>query len=185
MKIIRDDPAVDNVTGFTGGSRVNSGMMFITLKSRGVRHETAQQVIDRLRGKLAKEPGASLFLVAVQDIRVGGRQANASYQYSLLSDDLSALREWEPKIRKALAALPQLADVNSDQQDNGAEMNSVYDRATMSRLGISVEETNSLLNNAFGQRQISTIYQPLNQYKVVMEVDPRYTRTLAHWIKCM
>ncbi|HFF0297115.1 TPA: multidrug efflux RND transporter permease subunit MdtC [Raoultella ornithinolytica] len=182
MQIIREDPAVDNVTGFTGGSRVNSGMMFITLKPRDQRHETAQQIIDRLRKKLAKEPGANLFLMAVQDIRVGGRQANASYQYTLLSDDLSALREWEPKIRKALAALPELAelaDVNSDQQDNGAEMDLIYDRDTMSRLGISVQDANNLLNNAFGQRQISTIYQPLNQYKVVMEVDPVYTQDVS------
>ena len=179
MKIIREDPAVDNVTGFTGGSRVNSGMMFITLKPRDQRHETAQQVIDRLRKKLANEPGANLFLMAVQDIRVGGRQSNASYQYTLLSDDLSALREWEPRIRKALAALPELADVNSDQQDNGAEMDLVYDRDTMSRLGISVQDANNLLNNAFGQRQISTIYQPLNQYKVVMEVDPAYTQDVS------
>ena len=179
MKIIREDPAVDNVTGFTGGSRVNSGMMFITLKPRGERHETAQQIIDRLRLKLAKEPGANLFLMAVQDIRVGGRQANASYQYTLLSDDLAALREWEPKIRKALAALPQLADVNSDSQNNGAEMALTYDRETMSRLGINVEAANSLLNNAFGQREVSTIYQPMNQYKVVMEVDPRYTQDIS------
>ncbi|MER0126996.1 multidrug efflux RND transporter permease subunit MdtC [Franconibacter daqui] len=179
MKIIRDDPAVDNVTGFTGGSRVNSGMMFITLTPRDERNESAQQVIDRLRKKLAKEPGASLFLMAVQDIRVGGRQANASYQYTLLSDDLAALREWEPKIRAALAKLPELADVNSDQQDNGAEMNLIYDRETMSRLGISVQDANSLLNNAFGQRQISTIYEALNQYKVVMEVDPRYTQDIS------
>ncbi|WP_336296174.1 multidrug efflux RND transporter permease subunit MdtC [Cronobacter dublinensis] len=179
MKIIRDDPAVDNVTGFTGGSRVNSGMMFISLKPLGERTESAQQVIDRLRKKLAKEPGASLFLMAVQDIRVGGRQSNASYQYTLLSDDLAALREWEPKIRQALSALPQLADVNSDQQDNGAEMSLVYDRDSMARLGISVQDANSLLNNAFGQRQISTIYQPLNQYKVVMEVDPRYTQDIS------
>ena len=178
MKIIRDDPAVDNVTGFTGGSRVNSGMMFITLTPRDERNESAQQVIDRLRKKLAKEPGASLFLMAVQDIRVGGRQANASYQYTLLSDDLAALREWEPKIRAAFAKLPELADVNSDQQDNGAEMNLIYDRETMSRLGISVQDANSLLNNAFGQRQISTIYEALNQYKVVMEVDPRYTQDI-------
>ncbi|EHK5681488.1 multidrug transporter subunit MdtC [Salmonella enterica] len=179
MKIIRDDPAVNNVTGFTGGSRVNSGMMFITLKPRGERKETAQQIIDRLRAKLAKEPGARLFLMAVQDIRVGGRQANASYQYTLLSDSLTALREWEPKIRKALSALSQLADVNSDQQDNGAEMNLIYDRDTMSRLGIDVQAANSLLNNAFGQRQISTIYQPMNQYKVVMEVDPRYSQDIS------
>jgi multidrug efflux pump len=179
MTIIHADPAVDNVTGFTGGSRVNSGMMFITLKPLSERNESAQQVIDRLRKKLMKEPGASLFLMAVQDIRVGGRQSNASYQYSLLSDDLSALREWEPKIRKALAALPELADVNSDQQDNGAEMDLVYDRDSMSRLGIDVSDANSLLNNAFGQRQISTIYQPLNQYKVVMEVDSRYTQDVS------
>ena len=179
MKIIREDPAVDNVTGFTGGSRVNSGMMFITLKPRDERHETAQQIIDRLRKKLAKEPGANLFLMAVQDIRVGGRQANASYQYTLLSDDLAALRKWEPKIRKTLAALPELADVNSDSQNNGAEMDLIYDRDTMSRLGISVQDANNLLNNAFGQRQISTIYQPLNQYKVVMQVDPVYTQDVS------
>ncbi|KIU36051.1 multidrug efflux RND transporter permease subunit MdtC [Atlantibacter hermannii] len=179
MKIIRDDPAVDNVTGFTGGSRVNSGMMFISLKPLGERKETSQQVIDRLRKKLAREPGASLFLMAVQDIRVGGRQSNASYQYTLLSDDLAALREWEPKIRKAFSTLPELVDVNSDQQDNGAEMSLIYDRETMSRLGISVQDANGLLNNAFGQRQISTIYQPLNQYKVVMQVDPRYTQDIS------
>ena len=167
MKIIREDPAVDNVTGFTGGSRVNSGMMFITLKPRGERPETAQQIIDRLRVKLAKEPGANLFLMAVQDIRVGGRQANASYQYTLLSDDLAALREWEPKIRKALAALPQLADVNSDSQNNGAEMALTYDRETMARLGINVEAANSLLNNAFGQREVSTIYQGLSAASTV------------------
>ncbi len=179
MKIVRDDPAVDNVTGFTGGSRVNSGMMFISLKPLSERKESAQQVIDRLRKSLAKEPGASLFLMAVQDIRVGGRQANASYQYTLLSDNLADLRTWEPKIRQALAKLPQLADVNSDSQDNGAEMDLEYDRETMARLGISVSDANNLLNNAFGQRQISTIYQPLNQYKVVMEVDPRYTQDIS------
>ncbi|GDX04599.1 multidrug efflux RND transporter permease subunit MdtC [Buttiauxella sp. A111] len=179
MKIVRDDPAVENVTGFTGGSRVNSGMMFISLKPLSERKETAQQVIDRLRKSLAKEPGASLFLMAVQDIRVGGRQANASYQYTLLSDNLADLRTWEPKIRQALAKLPQLADVNSDSQNNGAEMDLIYDRESMARLGISVEDANALLNNAFGQRQISTIYQPLNQYKVVMEVDSRYTQDIS------
>nr|WP_273693573.1 multidrug efflux RND transporter permease subunit MdtC [Buttiauxella sp. S19-1] len=179
MKIVRDDPAVENVTGFTGGSRVNSGMMFISLKPLSERKETAQQVIDRLRKSLAKEPGASLFLMAVQDIRVGGRQANASYQYTLLSDNLADLRTWEPKIRQALSKLPQLADVNSDSQNNGAEMDLLYDRDSMARLGISVQDANALLNNAFGQRQISTIYQPLNQYKVVMEVDPRYTQDIS------
>lgn len=179
MRIVREDPAVDNVTGFTGGSRTNSGSMFISLKPLSERHESAQQVIARLRGKLAKEPGASLFLMAVQDVRVGGRQANASYQYTLLADELSELRTWGPKILEALSALPQLADVNSDRQDKGAEMQLTYDRETMQRLGISVNDANALLNNAFGQRQISTIYQPLNQYKVVMEVAPAYTQDVS------
>ncbi|EMX8468129.1 multidrug efflux RND transporter permease subunit MdtC [Serratia ureilytica] len=179
MKIVREDPDVENVTGFTGGSRTNSGSMFISLKPLSVRSDDAQKVIARLRARLAKEPGASLFLMAVQDIRVGGRQANASYQYTLLADDLAALRDWEPKIRAALATLPELADVNSDQQDKGSEMDLVYDRETMARLGISVSDANNLLNNAFGQRQISTIYQPLNQYKVVMEVAPPYTQDVS------
>ncbi|TKI06696.1 multidrug efflux RND transporter permease subunit MdtC [Martelella alba] len=176
MLIVRDDPAVDNVTGYTGGSRTNSGSMFISLKPLGERKDSAQQVIDRLRLKLAKEPGASLYLMAVQDIRVGGRQANASYQYTLLADDLDSLREWEPKVRRALMALPQLADVSSDQQDKGSELDLVYDRDVLARLGLNVSDVNNLLNNAFGQRQISTLYTPLNQYKVVMEVAPPYTQ---------
>jgi len=179
MVIVKADPAVESVVGFTGGMRTNSGSMFISLKPLSERSENAQAVIARLRAKLAKEPGASLYLNAVQDLRAGGRESNASYQYSLLSDDLAALREWEPKIRQAFSALPQLADVNSDQQDKGSEMALIYDRESMSRLGIDVTEANALLNNAFGQRQISTIYQPLNQYKVVMEVDPRYTQDIS------
>ncbi|EHD20651.1 MULTISPECIES: multidrug efflux RND transporter permease subunit MdtC [Brenneria] len=179
MTLVRSDPAVDNVTGFTGGSRTNSGSMFITLKPLSQRDVSAQQVVGRLRATLAKEPGATLFLMPVQDIRIGGREANASYQYTLLSDDLGLLRAWEPKIRQALSKLPQLADVNSDQQDKGAEMALTYDRDAMARLGIDVADANALLNNAFGQRQISTIYQPLNQYKVVMEVDEAYTQDVS------
>jgi len=179
MRIVHADPAVDSVVGFTGGSRTNSGSMFIALKPLSARTETAQQVIARLRGKLAKEPGANLYLMAEQDLRVGGRESNAGYQYTLLSDSLDDLREWEPKIRRAFAALPELADVNSDQEDKGSEMALTYDRETMARLGIDVADANGLLNNAFGQRQISTIYQPLNQYKVVMEVDPRYTQDIS------
>ncbi|MBK5142457.1 multidrug efflux RND transporter permease subunit MdtC [Budviciaceae bacterium BWR-B9] len=176
MKIVSSDQDVDNVTGFTGGSRTNSGSMFISLKPLTERKASAQQVISRLRSKLSQEPGASLFLMAVQDVRAGGRQSNAGYQYALLSDDLSTLREWEPKIRTAFATLPELADVNSDQQDKGAEIAITYNRETMSRLGIDVSAANALLNNAFGQRQISTIYQPLNQYKVVMEVAPEFAQ---------
>nr|WP_237027669.1 multidrug efflux RND transporter permease subunit MdtC [Pectobacterium polaris] len=176
MTIVSSDPAVDNVNGFTGGSRTNSGSMFISLKPLSERDVSAQQVISRLRVKLAKEPGANLFLMPVQDIRIGGRESSAGYQYTLLSDDLSELRIWEPKIRAAFSKLPELADVNSDQQDKGAEMALTYDRDAMAQLGISVSAANALLNNAFGQRQISTIYQPLNQYKVVMEVDDAYTQ---------
>ncbi|MEC5343209.1 multidrug efflux RND transporter permease subunit MdtC [Brenneria populi] len=179
MAIVRSDPAVNNVTGFTGGWRTNSGSMFIALKPLSERDVSAQQVISRLRGKLAQEPGANLFLMAVQDIRIGGREANAGYQYTLLADDLDELRVWEPRIRAALGKLPELADVNSDQQDKGAEMALTYDRDAMARLGISVADANALLNNAFGQRQISTIYQPLNQYKVVMEVDEAYTQDVG------
>ena len=179
MEIVGADPAVESVVGFTGGMRTNSGSMFISLKPLSERKESAVEIIARLRNKLAKEPGASLYLNAVQDLRVGGRESNAGYQYSLLSDDLNALREWEPKIRQAFSALPQLADVNSDQQDKGSEMALTYDRESMARPGIDVSQANALLNNAFGQRQISTIYQPLNQYKVVMEVDPRYTQDIS------
>ncbi|MGC1069277.1 multidrug efflux RND transporter permease subunit MdtC [Pantoea agglomerans] len=179
MEIVGADPAVESVVGFTGGMRTNSGSMFISLKPLSERKESAVEIIARLRNKLAKEPGASLYLNAVQDLRVGGRESNAGYQYSLLSDDLNALREWEPKIRQAFSALPQLADVNSDQQDKGSEMALTYDRESMARLGIDVSQANALLNNAFGQRQISTVYQPLNQYKVVMEVDPRYTQDIS------
>ena len=178
MTLVSADPAVESVTGFTG-NRVNVGSMYISLKPLGERHESAQQVVARLRVKLAKEPGASLFLVPVQDIRVGARQSNAGYQFTLLADELADLRAWEPKVRAALAKLPELEDVNSDQEDSGAELGLVYDRDTMARLGISVADANALLNNAFGQRQISTIYQPLNQYKVVMEVAAAYNQDVS------
>ncbi|MFD1091202.1 multidrug efflux RND transporter permease subunit MdtC [Providencia vermicola] len=179
MEQVKEDPAIDNVTGFTGGSRVNSGFMYISLKPLGERTENSATVINRLRVKLANEPGANLFMMPVQDIRVGGRQANASYQFTLLADELNALRDWEPAIRKALGELPQLTDVNSDKEDKGAEMAITYDRDLMAQLGIDVREANSLLNNAFGQRQVSTIYEAMNQYKVVMEVAPEYTQDVS------
>ncbi|WP_272670071.1 MULTISPECIES: multidrug efflux RND transporter permease subunit MdtC [unclassified Providencia] len=179
MQQVKADPATDNVTGFTGGSRVNSGFMYISLKPLGERTESSAEVINRLRMKLANEPGANLFMMPVQDIRVGGRQANASYQFTLLADELSALRDWEPAIRKALGELPQLTDVNSDKEDKGAEMAITYDRDLMAQLGIDVREANSLLNNAFGQRQVSTIYEAMNQYKVVMEAAPEYTQDVS------
>jgi multidrug efflux pump len=177
MEIVRADPAVENVVGFTGGGGFggrNSGSMFVTLKPLKERGMSADQVIARLRGKLAKEPGANLFLVPVQDIRVGGRQSNAQYQFTLQADDLAELRSWEPRIRLALTEVPELADVNTDQQDKGLQTSLVIDRDTASRLGITARMIDATLNDVFGQRQVSTIYNPLNQYRVVMEAAPEY-----------
>ncbi len=174
MTIVSRDPAVGNVVGFTGGAQRNSGMMFVALKPLSERHETADQVVARLRVKLAREPGANLFLQPVQDIRIGGRPSNAQYQYTLQADELSDLRTWEPRIRAVLSALPELADVNTDTQDKGLQTSIVIDRDTASRLGISPKLVDATLNDLFGQRQVSTIYAQLNQYHVVMEAAPVY-----------
>ncbi len=174
MNIVGSDPAVQNVVGFTGGAQRNSGFMFVVLKPLSERSETADQVIARLRIKLAKEPGANLFLQPVQDIRIGGRQSNAQYQYTLQADDLAELRAWEVKIRAALSELPELADVNTDQQDKGLQTSLVIDRETASRLGVTPKMIDATLNDLFGQRQVSTIYAQLNQYHVVMEAAPEY-----------
>jgi multidrug efflux pump len=174
MAIVGADPAVENVVGFTGGGQRNSGTMFVALKPLSQRSETADQVIARLRGKLAKEPGANLFLQPVQDIRIGGRQSHAQYQFTLQADDLADLRAWEPKIRQALSVLPELADVNTDQQDKGLQTSLVIDRDTATRLGVTPRLIDATLNDLFGQRQVSTIYAQLNQYRVVMEAAPQY-----------
>ncbi|HSS70838.1 MAG TPA: efflux RND transporter permease subunit, partial [Casimicrobiaceae bacterium] len=174
VDIVRADPAVDNVVAFTGGQQRNTGSMFVALKPLSERKDSADQIVARLRVKLANEPGANLFLNPVQDIRVGGRQANATYQYTLQADDLAELRAWEPRIRQALNELPELVDVNTDVQDKGLQTTLVIDRDTASRLGISPQLIDATLNDAFGQRQVSTIYAPLNQYHVVMEAAPEY-----------
>ncbi|HEX4522537.1 MAG TPA: multidrug efflux RND transporter permease subunit [Casimicrobiaceae bacterium] len=174
VDIVRADPAVDTVVAFTGGAQRNTGRMFVQLKPLAQRKESADKIIARLRIKLAKEPGANLFLNPVQDIRVGGRQANATYQYTLQADDLNELRTWEPRIRAALSRLPQLVDVNTDQQDKGLQTSLVIDRDTAARLGVSPSLIDTTLNDAFGQRQVSTIYSALNQYHVVMEASPEY-----------
>jgi multidrug efflux pump len=174
IEIVRSDPAIENVVGFVGGGQRNSGFMFMTLKPLSVRKVSADQVVARLRPRLAREPGASLFMVPFQDIRVGGRQSNAQYQFTLQADDLDELRVWEPRIRAALAQLPELVDVNTDQQDKGLQTSLVIDRDTASRVGISPSLIDATLNNNFGQRQVSTIYNPLNQYHVIMEAAPRY-----------
>jgi len=172
--IVRQDPDVGNVVAFTGGSQSNRAFMFVTLKPLGERTLSADRVIARLRGKLAREPGAALFLVPVQDIRVGGRQANAQYQFTLQADDLTLLRSWEPRVRRALGDLPQLVDVNTDQEDKGLQTTLVIDRDTASKLGVTPQMIDATLNDAFGQRQVSTIYNPLNQYRVVMEAAPQF-----------
>ena len=177
LAIVQADPAVANVTGFTGGSQRNTAQMFMALKPRSERKESAEQVIDRLRQKLAKEPGARLFMFQQQDIRIGGRQSSSSYQYTLQADDLEDLRKWEPRIRQALLKLPEITDVDTDRADAGLQTTLVYDRDAMARLGITVRNADNTLNNAFGQRQVGVIYNPLNQYRVVMELADEFLQS--------
>jgi multidrug efflux pump len=180
MDVVRADPAVESVAGYTGagsgggGSQTNSASIYVLLKPLAVRKLSSDEVIARLRPQLAQFAGARLFLQTVQDIRVGARQANAQYQFTLQADQVSDLNEWGPKLLAALQASPVIADVNSDQQQKGLETDVTYDRATAARLGLTVSELDSTLYDAFGQRQVSTIYNALNQYHVIMEVAPRY-----------
>ncbi|MFM7569610.1 MAG: efflux RND transporter permease subunit, partial [Betaproteobacteria bacterium] len=177
LEIVRADPAVEAVTGFTGGGTRNSAQMFIALKPLAERQSSADRVVARLRGRLAREPGASLFMVPVQDIRVGGRQASSQYQFTLQADELAELREWEPRVRRAFNRLPELVDIDSDVQDRGRQTALVLDRDAITRLGLSVRAIDATLNNAFGQRQVGVIYNPLNQYRVVLELAPEFTQS--------
>jgi multidrug efflux pump len=174
VTIVKKDPAVDAVVGFTGGGQRNSGTMFISLKPLAVRKMSADQVIARLRGKLSHEPGANLFLQPVQDIRVGGRSGGAQYQYTLQADSTDTLRTWEPQVKNALSSVPSLADVNTDAQDKGLQTSLVVNRDAIARLGLNQSLIDGTLNDLFGQRQVSTIYNPLNQYHVVMEAAPPF-----------
>jgi len=178
MAIVRADPDVATVAGFTGGWSTNSGFLFATLKPLGERTVPADQVIARLRPKLAQVPGAQLFLYPVQDIRVGGRQSNALYQFTLQADSLADLYAWGPKLVEALRADQSvITDVDSDQQQRGLQVNLTIDRDAAARLGVSTRSISATLYDAFGQRQVSTIYNALNQYRVVMEVAPDYWQT--------
>ena len=174
LAIVQADPAVLTVTGFTGEGQRNAARMFITLKPRDQRDASAEQVVARLRKQLSKEPGARLFLTPVQDIRVGGRPSNSEYEFSIKADDLAQLREWEPKLRRALAKLKELEDVSSDYEERGLQTSVVIDRDAAARLGLSVRAIDTVLSNGFSQRQIGVIYNPLNQYRVVMELAPPY-----------
>jgi len=189
--IVMKDPAVDSTAGFTGGnSALNQGRFFLSLKpleERGAcqkqhfwqpcHYPSADDVINRLRGKLAVVPGATLILQSQQELSIGGRYGNAQYQYTLQSADLQELNAWAPRLLQKLRTLPELHDQNSDQQDKGLQAMLVIDRDTASRMGITPQTLDNALYDAFGQRQVSTMYRPLNQYHVVMEVASQFQQT--------
>ncbi len=174
VDIVLQDPSVDNVIAFTGGGQRNGGRMFLALKPLAERKASADAIVARLRPKLSKVAGASLFLQPVQDFRAGGRQSNAAYQFTLQADDLQELRTWTPRLQQALQDVKEVADVNSDQQERGLQMSLVIDRPTASRLGVTTRAIDTALYLAYGQAVVSTIYATLNQYRVVMEVAPQY-----------
>ncbi|MGZ5861645.1 MAG: efflux RND transporter permease subunit, partial [Croceibacterium sp.] len=175
ISILQEDPAVASVVGFTGGGgATNGGFVFIQLKPLKERKVHADAVIARLRGKLSDVSGARLFLTPVQDIRAGGRQGNGQYQYSIQADDLAQLETWVPRITRALEHVPELADINSDREEKGLDIELKIDRDAVARFGLSLSEVDNTLYDAFGQRQVSTIYSDFNQYHVVMEVAPAF-----------
>jgi multidrug efflux pump len=177
-QMVLDDPAIGSVTAFAGGGRNsnNVGFMFVALKDLNQRpgRVSADQVVARLRGKLSSVPGAVLYLQANQDIQVGGRGSAAQYQYTLSDENLNELASWAPQLEARMKAMPELRDVSSDQQNKGLAANLVIDRDAASRLGITASSIDNVLYDAFGQREVSTMYTALNQYYVVMEVDPQY-----------
>jgi multidrug efflux pump len=172
--ILDHDPAVQTVVAFAGG-RAAGGFMFASLVPKSRRHMSAEAVISRLRPKLARVTGASLFLNPAQDLRVGGRQSNATYQYTLQATNLADLRRWSAKLAEALKSQPSLIDVNTDQEDHGLETYVSVDYDKAQALGLTNRAIDNVLYDAFGQRQVSTIYKDVNQYHVVMEVDPKFT----------
>ncbi|MFS2024351.1 efflux RND transporter permease subunit [Massilia sp. GER05] len=181
VNIIKSDPAVDTVVGFTGGSRAGGGFMFLNLKPADERAkgESGQAVIARLRPKLAQVTGVQLFLNPVQDLRMGGRQSNSTYQYTLKSDNRADLKTWATKLADAMKGQKALTDVDTDQADNGVETYVDIDKQTAARLGISAKDIDNALYDAFGQRQVANIYDELNQYHVIMGVAQQYARSPA------
>jgi multidrug efflux pump len=177
VAIIRKDPAVDNVLAFGGGGARNTARLFIQLKPVEERRLSADRVIGRLRGPLSKVPGASLFLQPVQDVRVGGRPTSSQFQYTLQAARVDDLATWSQALLAKMATIPEIRDANSDQQDRGLESSLVVDRDAAARLGVSVAALDQTLNDAFGQRQVSTMYQGLNQYHVVLELAPDFQQS--------
>jgi multidrug efflux pump len=176
VHVVMSDPDVENVVAFTGGGGggSNTGRMFISLKDLGQRKSGAAEIIARIRARSSNIPGASLFLQPVQDIRVGGRSSGAQYQFTLQSQNLQDLNHWAPRLLKTLRSIPELTDVNSDQLNGGLQASVIIDRDTASRLGLTLQDIDATLYDAFGQRPVSTMYTELNQYHVVMEVAPPY-----------
>lgn len=177
VDIIKDDPAVATVVGFTGGGRAGGGFMFIDLKPASQRTDKGQAVIARLRPQLAKVTGISLFLNPVQDLRMGGRSSNSTYQYTLISDNQADLKKWAAKLADQMKLQPALIDVDTDQAENGVETFVTIDKDRATQLGVQVKDIDNALYNSFGQRQVATIYDELNQYHVIMEVAPRYAQS--------
>jgi multidrug efflux pump len=175
VKIVKEDPAVSAVSGSVGGGgTTNTGRLFIALKPMDQRDVTADGIVNRLRGKLAKVPGASLFLQPVQDIRIGGRGGNAQFQYTLQGDESKELFQWAPKVYEKMRGIKELADVNTDQQNQGLQATVEVDRPTAARLGVTPQMIDNTLYDAFGQRPVSTLYTSLIQYHVVLEVAPEH-----------
>jgi multidrug efflux pump len=175
QEIVQKDPAVQSVAGFTGGRALNTANVFVELKPLAQRHASATDVVNRLRPKLNAVSGARLFMQAQQDLRIGGRQSAAEYQYTLTSEDSAALFAWTPKLVTALGKMRgEVLDVNSDLQQNGLQTYLTFNRSTAARYGFAPNQIDNVLYDAFGQRTVSTIYNPLNQYFVVMEVAPEY-----------
>lgn len=179
IALVKQDSEVETVVGFTGGGgRVNnSGQLFVMLKPLEQRQLNVDELMDRLRGKFSNVPGARLFLRPAQELRVGARGSSALFEYTLQADQLSELRDWTPKVAKALQQRPELDEVNTNQQDKGRQISLQIDRNAAARLGVNQALIDSTLNDAFGQRQVSVIYSPLNQYHVVMEVAPEYAQS--------
>jgi multidrug efflux pump len=177
VAIIQSDPAVENVVGFTGGGRAGGGFISVNLKDASQRDVRGQAVIARLRPQLAQVTGVTLFLNPVQDLRMGGRQGSAAYQYTLKSDNVADLRRWALRLAEAMKGQSALADVDTDQQENSVEVYVEVDKDSAARLGINLRDVDNALYNGFGQRQVATIYDEQNQYRVVMGVAQQYTRS--------
>jgi multidrug efflux pump len=178
-EIVMSDPAVAGIGSFigtSGNASVNQGRFFISLKPLDVRKTSTNLVVDRLRRELETITGIKVFMVATRDVRVGGRQSKAQYQFTLWGPDVEELSQWVPKALEAVRALPGLTDVTTDREQGGLQANVVIDRLAASRLGVQIQDIDNALNNAFAQRQVSIVYTQRNQYRVILEIDPRFQR---------